>query len=364
MKSKTFLTTLVILGVILILSLISIFILNKSVPNYETEDFTITIRGYIKSSDDFADINSKPLRVEIYPSYYSINNLCQKPDLQYSTIEWDNDTNIGRYTITSSFQVEQEVIVITECHSCLYQRAYVSKEKRLYDINLTWDTSNCRRNWANFKNSNDARDRAIRFLDSTDTALSDEDFNSSIREYIKNDISSGRGKIEDSSRSTEENETLFHALYGLYFADKANYKITGYQLKGCITDTESLLGEHDNICFIPSPLGFKGYKAANNTLNSFMNSLDFYDRDRTFGETERSNLENAIDRLYRDEDRVRDGKGLCEKSLKMLKESFDHEENYCKVKDGSTNLAVISLVLIALLLGVLMGKVGRRWGKY
>jgi len=363
MKRKTFLITLVVFGVILILSLISFFFLNKFVPDYETEEFTITIRGYIKTSDDFVDTNLKPSRVEIYPSYYSTNNLCQKPDLQYARIEWDNNTNIGKYSITASFQVEQEIIIIAECHSCYHNKSYVSKDNRFYEVNLTWDTSNCRQDRTNFKNSKDARDRAIRLLDRGDRALSDEDFNLSIHENIKNEINLGRGEIEDSSRSTEENGTLFHALYAIYFADKAYYKITGHQLKRCITDTERLLGEHSNTCFIPSSLGFKGYKAANNTLNSFMNSLDFYDRDRTFGESDRDNLENAIDRLYRDEDRINDGKGLCEDSLKMLKESFNHQENYCKVKKVSTNLAIISLVLIVLLLGVLIGKAGRRWGK-
>ncbi len=70
---KVIMRTLPWLIISLVLALVSIFILNQFKPNYQNEEFTVTIQGYVKGSDDFADINSKPLRVEIYPSYYAVN---------------------------------------------------------------------------------------------------------------------------------------------------------------------------------------------------------------------------------------------------------------------------------------------------
>ncbi len=351
---------LIIIPIFIAIILFSLFLLKLNKPNHQlTDGFYVTIKGEVTTSDTKFDKTSKPNIVQVYHSYFSTQWLCRTQSMQIANISWDEKKNTGTYIATFWLPVDEEVIVTPNCYGCLNERVYLSKEQNSKEVNLKWDSNICSERQKTYDNSEQALDRAIELLDGADTVLSEKEFNDSSKKAIKQYITAGRELVRGGRQTQNENESLFHGYYATLNALKAFHKIQVIELELCVKQAEKVLNNHTDDCYIPPYESYESYRAANSSTESnIFNYLDNYRYDKY---EDIQDVRQDIDRVQENEERVSQVKYECERALRTIAESFEHQEPYCKRRKLTINFVNFSLVSLFLAVGFAIGKYAERW---
>lgn len=354
-------TILIIATIFIIISILLVLSFNYGKPDHQlSENFQVTIKGKVTSSSDDYDSTTSPNIVRVYHSYYNLNNLCEADLIELANISWNSNKDEGEYIITFELPVEQEVIVTPNCNGCLHERVFVSKKENLHEIDLKWDTSTCREERERYDDSEEASERARNLFDSIESMLVSQDFSPNMTNSIKVDVQRGRDNIRDASTTSNGNESLFEAYYALFYAWKAFYKMDAFELNTCLKNIENELLIHSDSCYTIPYEASEGYKSSSSAYNSSVDAIKRLDK-RSYGLPEFENLINAIDGIYNDRGRIRTASRTCDDSLRLISKSLEYQEPYCKRAKFTSNFVNFTLVLIALMVGIIIGKFGRRW---
>lgn len=354
------------LGVAIIIILLFIFAslkysLQLGKPNPQlTEGFYVTIKGEIITSDDDFDMVTRPNYVVVYHSYSNLDQLCLADSIELAKITWNNESDKGEYTITFWLPIEQEIVITPNCNGCLHERVYVSKNDNIKNINLKWDTSVCRKDVDVFDNADSAYERAIQLLNDVDSELSRRNFNESVKENIKYDIQRGRDEIREMSYSPDENESLNHASLGILFAQNAFYKINTYDLGNCLKDIEKVIESHKDTCYSLPYDGAIDYDTSNSSYFSHLDSLNYLDG-ITSRHLELKETQSYIGGIYNNRHHLNSAAWKCTDSLKLISSSLEYQESYCKRKIITLDILNGIAIAIALITGIIIGKMGTRW---
>lgn len=343
------------------ISLFLVYSLQIGKPDHQlTDGFDVTIKGEVVVYDDDFDKTTKPSYVTVYRSYYNLEELCTADEIKISKITWNDMGDKGEYIITFRLPVEQEIIITSNCNGCLHERVYVSKSDNIKEINLNWSTAICRREIFVFEDSKLASKEAVQRLNDIDSKLSRWSFNESIKDSIKNDIHNGRDEIAAMDYSLDENESLYHATKAILFSQKAYYKLDVYDLGNCLENIEKAIETHDADCYILPYAGFVGYKSSNSSFFSFLNGLDYLDK-MIAEPLDLKQVNDYINGIHNNLDHTENANRKCKNSLKLISASLEYQEVYCKRMQFTLDVINCFAMAVALVIGIMIGKIGRRW---
>ena len=332
-------------------------------PDYQLLNrYPVTLYGNVVPSEDLMKSVNRPTYVTI--SYSDYINTCDRPILDSVPIKWSEDNSSGTYTSTFSLPIETTVIAKVDCDSCEYVESKVSPTNNvvIMDI-LVWDNIECIKSSAEtFSNSEEGHTIAWRHLDSAskDLEKTGEKFNSTEREYIRRDIGKGYELLEEKAYSGSENASLLYSYKANYFAWRALLKYNLVEVRQCISELTSIINEstYDN-CSIPP---YEAYDFYNDAKNYYLVNKD-YDKDEVRELTSIDKVKRKIDSVKQDRQDLKSIKWKCESATRIMKESFTLQEPYCKSKLFLDKALNWSSIIIALLVGLFIGRFGRRWDK-
>lgn len=344
---------------LIILVIILFFSLKVSEPEFSDKGFHFTINGKVILKENFLNNITKPNIVRIFPSIYSFNNLCTHTEISNpAKIKWDG--NIGNYSLSGWLPIEQEVIITPNCNSCNPKRIYISPEDNLQEINLDWDMNSCIKNIEDFNTPEEVLDWGVSMLDRVSEDLDKKEFNISIKNNIRETITEGRNNVIDSRKANDLNESLKRAFSVVLFGWSASNKLNLAELGECIIKIGNLMNNHKDECYMPSYEGYELYKNANLTYHEDYNILSIVNRD--YRERSLDQLKNKIKATYDIEGKnIQKAENHCSNALKLINNSFTYQKLYCIRQNITFNIINYTFIIISLLIGVYLGKMGRRW---
>lgn len=341
---------------ILLIIISAILITDMNVPTNDYETYVIS--GKVSSVDD--PIGVKPKYVYLSYPYYILKYLYRSEDITLAKIDWA-DENEGSYQVSFTVPIGlNEVILSTDTSSCDYLS--VGLKNIPTSVDLTWGINKCEDKYPISNETSLVVSGARNFLNSLDTNLVKKKFNSTEKDYIKEDIAKGREEISKSERETEYTPSLLHAYYAQWYAMRASYTVKLYELKYCILETENILTEYSNdSCFVPEYQSLNKYISANETLTSHIGGrlLDEYPYDKT----EISKIIDELDYLDDQFDNINEALKKCENSQPLINNTFSYQKPYCEARHFRFSLSIFIWVFIAFYLGIIFEKGIREWVK-
>lgn len=352
----------VIIVLIIIISILSIWLWTSQPKASSIDEFSFTIKGTIFSEDSRINNATKPNAVRVFPSVYSFNNLCRYNEFNVaSNITWSGNT--GTYVITLKLPVEQEVIITPNCDGCYHERIYLNRNNSVYPLNLKWDSTTCSKNLENYSDSKKALDRARDLLDKAGGEFLRYDFDKNTTADIKSTIDRGQRHLEDAKNTNNESESLYHAMYAILYSWDAFNQVDLANTRLCLDMIKTEIEAHNTSCYNLPYETQSSYDTINRTVHNFQSYYD-YNSYNEYDASQISNLNNEIGYIFGNQrEFVSISKYDCYNTLKTVKDSLKYQENYCTKSKIATNTWYILFIPIALIIGLILGKIGRRWNE-
>jgi hypothetical protein len=348
-----------VISLVIVISVLSIWLWTSQPKASNVDEFSVTIKGNIIDLDSVTNGSSKPETVRVFPSVFTFNNLCRYNEFDVaSNITWNG--NQGTYVITLKLPVEQEVIITPKCGGCYPERIYLNRNKSVYSLDLKWDTSECIKNDEGYSDSKKALDRARDLLDGASAELNKYDFDKNTTADIKSTITRGQEHIEDAKTSSNESESLYHAEYAILYGWNTYNQIDLANANLCLNLIKSEIEKHNNSCYNIPYESQSSYTTINNTVYNLHTYFAHYEYDAF----QMDKLNNEINYISNNErDTISMSKNNCFNTLKIIKESLKYQEPYCKKSKIATQSLYIIFVSLAFIIGLILGKIGRRWNE-
>jgi hypothetical protein len=315
----------------------------------------ITIKGQIIPSENVSKGDVKPLYIEaFYPNY---DYICRdnRINIAEENITWKNETN-GFYSVSFWIPITMDVVLTTRCDSCNHKTVSINESTDSFEADLLWDKKICSDEFYMPNDYKEEISHSREIFNAMDTLQTTKPFNVSEKDSIKADIRDGRDSISDSERTTG-NESILNAHYAYWYAWRAEYKMSLYDLKYCVDDIKNLLNSYNaSSCYAPNYEAYTTFLSSNYSYESWKN--DYTLTKRPNGESDLEKMKNDIISVHNTYSLISQENYECQNAFMVLNKSFDFQSNYCKVRDASIYLFNAIWLIVAFAIGIILGQ---RW---
>ena len=177
---------------------------------------------------------------------------------------------------------------------------------------------------------------------------------------IQNTINYGARHNEEITRSNL-NESLFHGTYAILYLRKADIKIHLADLNRCLQKINEEINSHNDSCYTMPYEGYADYESANQTFSTSTTEMQIRDAEM-YGSTDLERINEELTYVQNSKDgEINNANFNCGNALRLISNSLEFQKPYCERKRITINIINWLLVVIALGVGISLGKFGRRW---
>ncbi len=341
--------TTIILSIVLVLFIIIWIMMITYNPPQEDTSFWVKISGNVNPVSSGSE-DTRPTHVRIYYFPNNPNNLCRDTlAIDYpAPINWDEQSNIGTYSISYEVPIGMPITVTTDCNSCNYANIDLSSNKKEYIVDLTYGNNDCKEDIEEFIDSKQTFNRAIRLLSSlSQDVLRQKNTNTSEILQASDDLIEGFENLEELTYSINETEIMMKSYLAIFFGWRASYHYNKHELGTCIHEFQKLIENSEDCYQVPTDR-LKQLKDMNDTFTKYpiMNDRDIYEKNL-------DEIKNNIRRTYDNRETQMDAYWECERAFRDSGEEYKLVETKCETK-GTKNvfLSIIGSIgtVIALIL--------------